>query len=87
MGFYSKQPVKVLMVWCRKIESVTIHRIVKSIDEGAFITQCNVNGVYGKGFDTMRVKMKKNNDGEVIPRDEEPKSPLPEKKLSEIDEK
>lgn len=87
MGFYSKQPVKVLMVWCRKIESVTIHRIVKSIDEGAFITQCNVNGVYGKGFDTMRVKMKKNKDGEVIPRDEEPKSPLPEKKLSEIDEK
>ena len=58
-GWYSKQTVKVLMVWCRKIESVTIFRIVKSIDESAFITQANVNGVYGKGFDTMRVKMKK----------------------------
>lgn len=58
-GWYSKHPVKVLMVWCRKIESVTIFRIVKSIDENAFITQANVNGVYGKGFDTMRVKMKK----------------------------
>ena len=58
-GWYSKQPVKVLMVWCRKIESVTIFRIVKSVDDNAFITQANVNGVYGKGFDTMRIKMKK----------------------------
>lgn len=58
-GWYTKSPVKVLMVWCRKIESVTIFRIVKSIDDKAFITQANVNGVYGKGFDTMKVKMKK----------------------------
>ncbi|MEZ3531698.1 MAG: YitT family protein [Muribaculaceae bacterium] len=58
-GWYSKQKVKVLMVWCRKIESVTIFRIVKSMDDNAFITQTKVNGVYGKGFDTMRVKMKK----------------------------
>ena len=58
-GWYTKHPVKVLMVWCRKIESVTIFRIVKSIDEMAFITQANVNGVYGKGFDTMKVKIKK----------------------------
>lgn len=59
MGWYSKKPVKILMVWCRKIESVTIFRIVKSIDPEAFITQGNVNGVYGKGFDTMKVKIKK----------------------------
>ena len=58
-GWYSKQHIKVLFVWCRKIESVTIFRIVKSIDENAFITQANANGVYGKGFDTMKVKMKK----------------------------
>ena len=58
-GWYSKHQVKILMVWCRKIESVTIFRIVKGVDEGAFITQANVNGVYGKGFDTMKVKMKK----------------------------
>lgn len=60
MDWYSKQDVKVLMVWCRKIESVTIFRIIKAIDDNAFISQANVNGVYGKGFDTMRVKMKKN---------------------------
>ena len=58
-GWYSKQQVKVLMVWCRKIESVTIFRIVKSVDDDAFITQANVNGVYGKGFDQMKIKMKR----------------------------
>lgn len=61
MGWYSKQDVKVLMVWCRKIESVTIFRIIKAIDDTAFITQANVNGVYGKGFDSMRIKMTKKN--------------------------
>ncbi|MDE5902818.1 MAG: YitT family protein [Muribaculaceae bacterium] len=59
MGWYSKKEVKILMVWCRKIEAVTIFRIVKLIDPEAFITQANVNGVYGKGFDTMKVKLKK----------------------------
>lgn len=57
-GWYSKKPVKILMVWSRKIEAVTIFRIVKSIDPEAFITQANVNGVYGNGFDTMKVKLK-----------------------------
>ena len=58
-GWYTKHSVKILMVWCRKIESVTIFRIVKSVDDNAFITQANVNGVYGKGFDTMKIKLKK----------------------------
>lgn len=56
MGWYTKKDMKILMVWCRKIESVNIFRIVKSIDDNAFITQGAVNGVYGKGFDTMRIK-------------------------------
>lgn len=66
-GWYSKHQVKILMVWCRKIESVTIFRIVKSVDEKAFITQANVNGVYGKGFDTMKIRLKKktHSEGEV----------------------
>ncbi len=57
MGWYSKQEVKVLLVMCRKIESVTISRIIKSIDPEAFVTQANCNGVYGKGFDELKVKM------------------------------
>ena len=58
-GWYTKREIKVLMVWCRKIESVTIFRIVKSIDDEAFITQTNANGVYGRGFDRLKVKVKK----------------------------
>ncbi|MBD5225777.1 MAG: YitT family protein [Bacteroidales bacterium] len=58
MGWYSKQEVKVLLVMCRKIESVTIFRIIKSIDKDAFITQAEVNGVYGKGFDEIKLKMR-----------------------------
>jgi uncharacterized membrane-anchored protein YitT (DUF2179 family) len=57
MGWYSKSSVKVLLVMCRKIESVTIFRIVKAIDRNAFVTQGNVNGVYGMGFDEVKVKV------------------------------
>ena len=66
-GWYTKHSVKLLMVWCRKIESVTIFRIVKSIDPKAFITQSNVSGVYGNGFDKMRVKMKKSKSQNTPP--------------------
>lgn len=59
MGWYSKQPVKMLLVMCRKIESVNIFRIIKSIDPDAIVTQTNVNGVYGKGFDVIKVSTKK----------------------------
>lgn len=58
-GWYTKNEVKMLMVWCRRIERITIFRIIKSIDEHAFISQANVNGVYGNGFDQMKVKVKK----------------------------
>lgn len=64
-GWYTKHDIKIIMVWCRKIESVTIFRIIKSIDPTAFISQGNVNGVYGKGFDMMKVKMKKAGDKNI----------------------
>lgn len=72
-GWYSKQDVKVLLVMCRKIESVTIFRIIKSIDSDAFITQANVNGVYGKGFDHVKIKMKPE---DVVQRREQIKASL-----------
>lgn len=58
MGWYSKHEVKILLVMARKIESINIFRIVKRIDPDAFISQSNVNGVYGKGFDQMKIRMK-----------------------------
>ncbi len=61
-GWYSKKQIKILMVWCRKIEAPGIMRLVKGIDDDAFITQGAVNGVFGKGFDMykMKIKSKKN---------------------------
>ena len=53
MGWYSKEPVKVLLVLAKRSDSVTILRIIKSIDSNAFISQANVSGVYGKGFDAL----------------------------------
>ena len=56
MGWYTKQHLKILLIVSRKSESVTIFRIVKDIDPDAFITQGNVNGVYGQGFDRIKLK-------------------------------
>lgn len=58
-GFYSKQPMKVLCVLARKSEAIHIFRLVKDIDPNAFISQSNVVGVYGEGFDQLKVNSKK----------------------------
>jgi uncharacterized membrane-anchored protein YitT (DUF2179 family) len=50
-GWYSRKPVKVVVVMAKKNESVTIFRIVKEIDSNAFISQSSVIGIYGQGFD------------------------------------
>lgn len=68
MGWYSKQPVKMLIVMCRKIESVNIFRIVKSIDPEALVTQAHVNGVYGRGFDQIKVKIKEDHGKDLSQR-------------------
>ena len=56
MGWYSKEPMKVLVVMARKNESVKIFRIVKQVDANAFVSQSSVIGVYGKGFDIIKSK-------------------------------
>lgn len=53
-GWYSKHPQKVIIVLARKTEAINIFRLVKRIDENAFISQSNVVGVYGKGFDQIK---------------------------------
>ena len=55
-GWYSKQEVKVIVVLAKKSQSLDIFRLVKDIDPNAFISQSNVVGVYGEGFDKLRVK-------------------------------
>lgn len=55
-GWYSKNDVKVLVVLAKKSQSVNIFRLVKDIDPHAFISQSSVIGVYGEGFDRIKVK-------------------------------
>jgi hypothetical protein len=43
----------------KKSESVTIFRIVKMIDPNAFVSQSAVIGVFGEGFDKIKVKVKR----------------------------
>ena len=57
IGWYTKDAVKIVMVMCRKHESVNIFRIIKETDREAIITQSNVNGVYGFGFDELKVRV------------------------------
>lgn len=53
-GWYTKKEQKVLILMAKRSESTSIFRLVKSIDPNAFVSQTNVVGVYGKGFDKMR---------------------------------
>lgn len=87
-GWYTKQNIKILLVWSRKIESVTIFRIIKSVDENAFVTQGAVNGVYGKGFDKVKIKMKKkrNYDARTSMEKEEREVPNIHVRRSNIEE-
>ncbi|WP_290145656.1 YitT family protein [Bacteroides acidifaciens] len=55
-GWYSKKDVKVLVVLAKKRQSLNIFRLVKRIDPNAFISQSSVIGVYGEGFDKLKVK-------------------------------
>lgn len=55
-GFYSGRPVKLLFVLTRKREATQVFRLIKDTDPMAFVSQANVNGVYGNGFDRIKVK-------------------------------
>lgn len=53
-GGYSHKSVKVVVVLAKKSESIAIFRLVKQIDNKAFISQSPVRGVYGEGFDPIK---------------------------------
>lgn len=58
-GWYTGQEVKVLCILAKKYESTNIFRLIKVIDPNAFVSQSSVIGVYGEGFDEMKVKLPK----------------------------
>ena len=55
-GWYSQQPVKVISVLVRKPESALVFSLSHEIDPNALVSIAEVNGVFGYGFDKMKVK-------------------------------
>lgn len=52
-GGFNRQPMKVVTCIARSYESATIFRLVRAIDPNAFVSQSQVRGVFGQGFDSM----------------------------------
>ncbi len=57
-GWYTGAERKVLCILAKKNESTHIFRLIKMIDPQAFVSQSAVIGVYGEGFDQIKVKVK-----------------------------
>ena len=55
-GFYTGKEIKMLFVLAKKRESTIIFRLIRDIDPQAFVSQSAVIGVYGEGFDRIKVK-------------------------------
>lgn len=58
-GYWSGANRVMLLVWCRQFNTREIFRIVNEVDPGAYITACDVRGVWGNGFDTLKIKSHK----------------------------
>lgn len=50
--------MKVLIVVTKQREAGLLYRMIDDIDEHAFVTQSQVMGVYGKGFDRFKIRHK-----------------------------
>jgi len=57
-GWYTKNSTEVIMVITRKSDLSLLLRLVKSVDPNAFLSVSSVTGVYGKGFDRIKEKIK-----------------------------
>ncbi|SHF66493.1 Uncharacterized membrane-anchored protein YitT, contains DUF161 and DUF2179 domains [Mariniphaga anaerophila] len=54
-GWYTREATKIIVSVVRKKETSQIFRKIKEIDPEAFITMGSVMGVYGKGFDKIKM--------------------------------
>lgn len=59
-GFYTKKGIKVIFCIAKKSESGFIFDLIDEIDPNAFVAQSAVIGVYGQGFDRVKVRKKIN---------------------------
>ncbi len=53
-GGYTGEERKILMVVARRRATSMISKVVEEIDPNAFMSQAEVRGVYGQGFDSIR---------------------------------
>lgn len=53
-GWYTQTDGKVLMVIARKTESNLILKLIKEVDNRAFLSMGSVMGVYGEGFERIK---------------------------------
>ena len=53
-GFYSKEQRPVLLILAKKNESRDIFSLIRIIDNNAFVSMSNVEGVFGEGFDKIK---------------------------------
>ncbi|MDA3891946.1 MAG: YitT family protein [Salinivirgaceae bacterium] len=53
-GWHTKKHIKVIVTIVRKNEAPMVHSIVNAIDPKAFISQGQVMGVFGEGFEKIR---------------------------------
>jgi uncharacterized membrane-anchored protein YitT (DUF2179 family) len=65
-GWHSKEPITIISVIALKSDSTTIFQIVREIDPEALISQSEVIGVYGKGFNSINETVKKPNAKNII---------------------
>jgi uncharacterized membrane-anchored protein YitT (DUF2179 family) len=54
-GWYTRENIKIIMSVVRKKETSQIFRKIRQIDPNAFITMGSVMGVYGQGFDKIKM--------------------------------
>ena len=65
-GFYTGKKVGMLFIIARRSEAHPIYQVIDEIDPNAFVSQGVVNGVYGMGFDRMKVPHKKRTVEETV---------------------
>ena len=54
-GWYTKQDKSILLVLLRKRELPEISKVIKSLDHKAFMSVTSAKGVYGEGFEEIKV--------------------------------
>ena len=60
-GWYTQNEQEVLMVITRKTDLKLLLQMVKEIDPDAFLSVSSVTGVYGKGFETIKLSRAQKN--------------------------